>query len=146
MPLIILGLIAVGAAILLIYYSMNPAGRTPHTGEIGRRSPVREKHYETSEDGKVVYLYDREKKTDGQTAPDGNRGSDAEPSADGDNGNDNDNDSDEAGGNAVPKRGRGTRSGKKPEDSDTTQGTAGGRGNDEMDGAKEGGDADLTDN
>jgi hypothetical protein len=63
-----LGLIVVGAAILLIYYSLNPGGRKGQSAEGGRRPIAREKHYEKSDDGKIVYLYDREKKAAGADA------------------------------------------------------------------------------
>ncbi|MDR0357249.1 MAG: hypothetical protein LBH63_02660 [Clostridiales Family XIII bacterium] len=65
MPLMFLGLIVVGAAILLIYYSLNPDNRKPGEGEGARRPGARENHYEKSDDGKVVYLYDRGKKAAG---------------------------------------------------------------------------------
>jgi hypothetical protein len=66
MVLVLLGLIVVGAAVLLIYYSLTPGKRGSDSGEGNKRSFAREKQYDKSDDGKVVYLYDRnEKAADG---------------------------------------------------------------------------------
>jgi anionic cell wall polymer biosynthesis LytR-Cps2A-Psr (LCP) family protein len=73
MVLVVLGLIAVGAAMLLIYYSITPGKRSSDSEHGDRRSPAREKQYEKSDDGKVVYLYNRNEKSggDGKTETDG---------------------------------------------------------------------------
>jgi hypothetical protein len=57
----VFGLIAVGAALLLIYYSKKPSGTARAAG--ARRvqaTVVPEKQYKTSDDGKVVYLFDED--------------------------------------------------------------------------------------
>jgi hypothetical protein len=59
-------MIAIGAALLLIYYSKNPgqgssgAGRAKHV----QATVMPEKHYKKSEDGKVVYLFDDARASD----------------------------------------------------------------------------------
>ncbi|MDR1292626.1 MAG: hypothetical protein LBJ91_04440 [Clostridiales Family XIII bacterium] len=61
MILVIFGLIAVGAALLLIYYSRKP-GSGGFSGVTRARrvqaTVVPERHYKKSKDGKVVYLFD----------------------------------------------------------------------------------------
>jgi hypothetical protein len=77
--LVIFGLIAVGAALLLIYYSKNP-GSGGLSGVTRARkvqaTVVPEKRYKKSEDGKVVYLFDDDDEEDahetsGNDDPDG---------------------------------------------------------------------------
>ncbi|MDR2156536.1 MAG: hypothetical protein LBO81_01980 [Clostridiales Family XIII bacterium] len=85
MPLLLLGLIAVGATALLIYYSLGPGARNSRSGESGRRPAIREKHYEKSDDGKVVYLYNKETGTTGsgkKTETDGRHAGKARDHAD----------------------------------------------------------------
>ena len=58
MPLILLGIIAIGAGLLLIFY-LSGGGRSRRASS-GKRAPSnRPKRYETSEDGKVVYLFNK---------------------------------------------------------------------------------------
>ncbi|MDR0519715.1 MAG: hypothetical protein LBG82_06665 [Clostridiales Family XIII bacterium] len=58
MLLFLLGLIAVGAALLLIYYSRKPTGAMRGGAKRVQATVVPEKRYKKSEDGKVVYLFD----------------------------------------------------------------------------------------
>jgi hypothetical protein len=59
--LVIFGLIAVGASLLLIYYSRKPGSGPSSFVARARKvqaTVVPEKRYKKSEDGKVVYLFD----------------------------------------------------------------------------------------
>jgi hypothetical protein len=61
MPIVLLGLIGVGAALLLIYYSKRPSGTARTAGaKRVQATVVPDKHYKTSDDGKVVYLFDED--------------------------------------------------------------------------------------
>jgi hypothetical protein len=94
MVLVVLGLIAVGAAMLLIYYSITPGKRSPDSETGDRRSSAREKQYEKSDDGKVVYLYNRnEDETGGDAKVEDDNGTEG---AQTDSGGEND-DGDDAG-------------------------------------------------
>ncbi|MDR2163914.1 MAG: hypothetical protein LBO70_08320 [Clostridiales Family XIII bacterium] len=67
MILAIFGIIAIGAALLLIYYSKNP-GKGPSGASRAKQvqaTVMPEKHYKKSEDGKVVYLFDDDDGDDG---------------------------------------------------------------------------------
>jgi hypothetical protein len=50
-------LIAIGAALLLIYYSKKPGSGAARAKRV-QATVVPEKRYKRSEDGKVVYLFD----------------------------------------------------------------------------------------
>lgn len=70
-----LGLIAVGAGLLLIYYSRKPdGGRVSHPSALRHvdATVVPEKQYKKSEDGKVVYLFDDDEPDDGGDSGGGN--------------------------------------------------------------------------
>ena len=58
MPLAVLGLIVIIAVALLIYYSTAGKSGGPTVSD---RNRAREHQYEKSEDGKVVFLYNRNK-------------------------------------------------------------------------------------
>ena len=58
MPIIVLGIIALGAGLLWVFY-MTGGGRGRVSFFEDRSAPVKPRHYEKSEDGKVVYLFNR---------------------------------------------------------------------------------------
>jgi hypothetical protein len=64
LAIIILGLIAIGAALLLIYYSIGSRGKAPNVTSAKKiqAKVVPEKKYKTSEDGKVVYPFGQDGK------------------------------------------------------------------------------------
>jgi hypothetical protein len=65
MPLVVLGFIAVGAAVLLIVsYTSQGNGKKKVDARWSDVPPSRpKKEYKKSEDGKVVYLFDDDKKS-----------------------------------------------------------------------------------
>lgn len=64
MYLIILGLIAVGAGLLLVYYSMkDKKSKTPN-------AEIKKDADETDEKGKVIYLFDEEEESDSKEGSD----------------------------------------------------------------------------
>jgi hypothetical protein len=64
MPLIVLGLIAVVAAGMLIYYSLPKKASPQHKGP----DRLKPHNYEKSEDGKVVFLHNHSVDKNGENA------------------------------------------------------------------------------
>jgi hypothetical protein len=56
MPLVVLGLIALGAAILLVWISVNPNAGKPREGAGPR---IKREGFRHSADGKIVYMFER---------------------------------------------------------------------------------------
>jgi hypothetical protein len=71
-PLVLLGLIAIVAALLLVYYSRKPGSGASDVRGARRVQvtvvPEPEKRYRKSEDGKVVYLFDDDDADDSEDA------------------------------------------------------------------------------
>ncbi|MDR0884967.1 MAG: hypothetical protein LBN22_01145 [Clostridiales Family XIII bacterium] len=78
MPIILLGLIAIGIAVAYVLISIGKRPAKPNalrdnSKNARARSAAQKKHHKTSEDGKVVYMFDPD---DDTHKPDGDGSSD----------------------------------------------------------------------
>jgi len=73
MPLIVLGIIAVGGGLLLVHY-LSAGGRTRRSPYESRSASNPAGYYKTSEDGKVIYLFNGKKDGGQDGSPDDDDG------------------------------------------------------------------------